>query len=112
MQRFRTKIAQSVARKAHIRRWAVRYAMPASRATSFKSLCCSRWGCSSRKRSKATFRADSDKEARAIMPISAFRFAHHTPNSVEKKAPNNLETYTQIGQKIPFPCALTCDNVL
>jgi DNA-binding transcriptional LysR family regulator len=41
---------------------------------------------------KASFRSDSDNEARAIMPISAFRFGHHTPNSVAKKVPNNLET--------------------
>jgi len=40
------------------------------------------------------FRSDSDNEARAIMPISAFRFGHHTPNSVAKKAPNNLENDT------------------
>ena len=34
--------------------------------------------------------------ARAIMPINAFRFGH-MPNSVEKKTPNNLENYRQSG---------------
>jgi hypothetical protein len=29
------------------------------------------------------------------MPINAFRFGH-TPNSVEKKAPNNLENYKEL----------------
>jgi hypothetical protein len=44
---------------------------------------------------QSRFRSDSDNEARAIMPISAFRFGHHTPNSVAKKAPNNLENDTE-----------------
>jgi hypothetical protein len=31
----------------------------------------------------------------AFILLSLFDFAHHTPNSVEKKTPNNLENYTQ-----------------
>jgi hypothetical protein len=37
--------------------------------------------------------SDSTTKAGKSCPVSAFRFAHHTPNSVEKKAPNNLETH-------------------
>ena len=46
--------------------------MPPSRATAFKSLCSSRWGWSSRNRSKAIFRADSGSEARSDMRIATF----------------------------------------
>jgi hypothetical protein len=56
-----------------------------------------------RNRSKAIFRADSDNEANAIIRISAFRSQYNTPNSVEKKAPDNLETHTQI----PFFCPVS-----
>jgi hypothetical protein len=51
-------------------------------------------GWSDRNRSKANFRADSDSEARAFILFSLFGSARHTPNSVEKKTPNNLETHT------------------
>jgi hypothetical protein len=40
------------------------------------------------------FRADSDNEAHAIIRISAFRSQHDTPNNVEKRRPNNLETHS------------------
>jgi hypothetical protein len=66
--------------------------MPPSRATAFRSLCSSRWGWSSRNRSKAIFGADSGSEARSDMRIGTFRSGRHTPNSVEKKPPNNWET--------------------
>ena len=59
---------------------------------------------SGRNRSKAIFRAESDNEARAIMQISAFRSGRHTPNSVEKKTPSNLETRIFVTLRIRRVC--------